>query len=233
MFRRIILLNAAVIQNRDLVGDGHCLFLIVRDDDGGDARLLLHAADFVADFDLEARVEVAHRFVEQQHVRLLDQRARHGNALLLAAGKLGRLAVEQILDLQHLGNLARLFITLGLLHALLLEREGDVVDDLQMRIQRVGLEHHADVAVFRLELRHILIAEKDFAGSRLQQAGNAVERRRLAAAGRAEQRDEGGILKDEIDVVQRDGLRVVFLAEIFNANHMPLPPEKPPFISDF
>ena len=78
---------------------------------GGNARLLLHTADFVADFDLEARVEVAHRFVEQQHVRLLDQRARHGNTLLLAAGKLGRLAVEQILNLQHLGNLdARLKI---------------------------------------------------------------------------------------------------------------------------
>ena len=102
-----------------------------------------------------------------------------------------------------------------------------------MRIQRVGLKDHADIAILGLKLGHILIAEKDFAGSRLQQAGNAVERRRLAAAGRAEQRDEGGILKDEIDVVQRDGLRVVFLAEIFNANHMPLPPEKPPFISDF
>ena len=233
MFRRIILLNTTIIQNRNLIGDSHRFLLIVRNDDGGDARFLLYAADFVADFNLEACIQIAHRFVEQQHVRLLDQRTRHGNALLLTAGKLGRLAFQQVLDLQHLGNLAHLFIPLGFLHTLLLEREGDVVDDLQMRIQCVGLKDHADIAVLGLKLGYILIAEKDFAGGRFQQTGNAVERRRLAAAGRAEQRDEGGILKDEIDAVQRDGLRVVFLAEIFNANHMPLPPEKPPFISDF
>ena len=40
-------------------------------------------------------------------MRLAHQRPAHGDALALAAGKLARLAVEQMADLQHLGDLAR------------------------------------------------------------------------------------------------------------------------------
>ena len=138
-----------------------------------------------------------------------------------------------MLNLQHLGDLPGLVVALGLLHALLLEGEGDVVDNLQVGVEGVGLEHHADVAVLGLQAGHVLVAEEDFAGGGLQQARDAVERGGLAAAGGAQQRHEGGILKDQVDVVQGDGLGVVFLAKIFNADHIPLPPVKPPFISDF
>ena len=52
----------------------------------------------------ERGVEVAERLVEQEDQRLLDQRPPERHALLLAAGQLGRLAVEQVADVEHLGD---------------------------------------------------------------------------------------------------------------------------------
>ncbi len=47
-------------------------------------------------------------------LRVAHQRPAHGDALALAAGKLARLALEQMADLQHLGDLVdRLLALLG------------------------------------------------------------------------------------------------------------------------
>ena len=50
----------------------------------------------------ERRVEVGQRLVEQEHLRVAHDGAADGDALALAAGELRRLAVEQLLELQHL-----------------------------------------------------------------------------------------------------------------------------------
>jgi hypothetical protein len=44
----------------------------------------------------EAGIEVAERLVEQENGRPTDDGATQGDALLLPAGQLGRLAVEQV-----------------------------------------------------------------------------------------------------------------------------------------
>ena len=98
---------------------------------------------------------------------------------------------------------------------LLLEREGDVVDDLQMRIQRVRLKDHADIAVLGLKLGYILIAEKI-----LPEVGSSRPAMQLSVVVLPQPEGPSSATKvesskDEIDAVQRDGLRVVFLAEIF------------------
>ena len=59
-----------------------------------------------------------------------------------------------------------------------------------MREQRIVLEHHAEAAVFGLQLIDALVVEPDAAAGQVEQAGDAVERRRLAATRRPEQRDE-------------------------------------------
>ena len=45
------------------------------------------------DLDAGAAVEIAGRFVGQQHLRLVDERARNRHALLLAAGKLAGMMI--------------------------------------------------------------------------------------------------------------------------------------------
>ena len=49
-------------------------------------------------------VEVGERLVEQEDERLLDERPAERDALLLAARQLARLALEQVGDVEHLGD---------------------------------------------------------------------------------------------------------------------------------
>ena len=59
------LLLDAELHDDDLVGNGHRLFLVVGDEDRGDAGGLLDVADFFAGLQAEAGVEVGKRLVEE------------------------------------------------------------------------------------------------------------------------------------------------------------------------
>ena len=63
-------------------------FLVVRHEHEGDADRLLQLAQFDLHLLAQLLVERAQRFVEQQHLRPLDQRARQRHALALAARQL-------------------------------------------------------------------------------------------------------------------------------------------------
>ena len=90
----------------------------------------------------------------RKSLRIAHQRPAHGDALALAAGELAGLAVEQVLDLQQLRRPAATRSSLlALRHAAHLQAEGDVLRHRHGRIERVGLEHHGDVAVLR---RHVV-----------------------------------------------------------------------------
>ena len=64
----------------------------------------MQARDLDAGLDPQRRVEIGERLVEQEDLRVAHDRAADGDALALAARELARLAVEQVLDLQHLGG---------------------------------------------------------------------------------------------------------------------------------
>src|SRR6266576_5106192 len=63
--------------------------LLVRDHDDGDA-VLVELLENGHDLDAGSAVEIAGRFVCQQYLWIIDQRARDRDALLLTAGKLTR-----------------------------------------------------------------------------------------------------------------------------------------------
>ena len=70
-----------------------------------DAELALQALQFLAHAHAQKRVERRQRLVEQQHLRLGDQRARQRDALLLAAGELRRQALGELLHLDQFEEL--------------------------------------------------------------------------------------------------------------------------------
>ena len=75
-----------------------------------------------------------------------------------------------------------------------------------MRVERVVLEDHGDVAILRrIEIDH-LVADADLAGGDILEAGHHAQQRRFAAAGRADQRDELAVLDVDIDAVQDLGV---------------------------
>jgi hypothetical protein len=95
----------------DAVGHDQRLFLVMRDQDEGDADLPLQLDQFDLHVLAHLLVERGQRFVQQQHLGLQDQRARQRHALPLPARqRMGRaLAVAlQPHHLQRLGHRARL-----------------------------------------------------------------------------------------------------------------------------
>ena len=112
--RRRHLHHLALVDDGDAVGHGHRLFLVVGDDDEGEAELLLQVHQFELRFLAQLLVERAERLVEQQHLRPLGDRAGERHALALAAGKLVRLALGELLELDQLQHLGDARLDLGL-----------------------------------------------------------------------------------------------------------------------
>ena len=67
---------------------------------------------------------------------------------------------------------------------------GDVVEDGLVRVERVGLEDHGDVAVLRQDVGDVAAADQDAAGGDRLEARDHPQRGRLARARRAEQDEE-------------------------------------------
>ena len=198
--RRPLLGDDGAVHHDDPVGDRQRLGLVVGDVDDGEAEGLLQLADLVADPAAQLGVEVRERLVEEQHLRLEHQRPGDGDALLLAAGELGgeaRLEAGEPDEREAVGGAAG-----GL--ALVVAREaqavGDVLHHRHVREERVGLEHHRHVAVGRRQPGDVRPADQDAPRRRHLEPGDHPERRRLAAARGAEQRDQrpGGDLEGDV-----------------------------------
>ena len=73
-----------------------------------------------------------------------------------------------------------------------------------MREERVALEDGVDVALVGRQADDVAVAEEDAALGRLLEAADHAQRRRLAAAGRPEQREERAARDLERDAVDGD-----------------------------
>ena len=82
-----------------------------------------------------------------------------------------------------------------------LQSKGQIVVDRHMGIERVVLENHRDIAIFRRNIIHPPIADKNIALRDLFQSGDHPQGRGFAAAGRPDQNDKFPVLDFEIDVV--------------------------------
>ena len=109
----------------------------------------------------QAGVEVAERLVEQEDQRLLDERATQRHALLLPARHLARLALQEVGDVERRGDRVDPVPDLGRRPMLELEPERDVVERVEVRVERVVLEHHRHAAFVWRRERDVLVAEQD------------------------------------------------------------------------
>ena len=202
--RRVDLQDAAVPHDRDALAQRHRLDLVVRDVDGRDAELLVELRERRAHADAELRVEVRERLVHEERLRLAHDRAPHRDALALAARELRRLALEELLEAEQRRDLVDARPDLGLRRPPHLQAVAEVLADAHVRVQRVALEDHRDVAMARREVGDVAPADRDLARGHLLEAGDRAEQRRLAAAGRPDERDELAVADLERDVVDGD-----------------------------
>ena len=197
------LLDDALVEHGDAVGQGQGLLLVVGDVDGGDAEVLLHLLQLIAQLDAELGVQVGQRLVHADDGGVGHQRAGDGHTLLLAAGQLGHGLLQLLIAEIHLaGDVPHALVDLRALRLLDLQAEGDVVVDGHGGEQGIALEHDADVAVLNGDVGDVLFLDYHSALRRLDEAGDGAQGGGLAAAGRTQEREEFALLHVDIDAVQ-------------------------------
>src|SRR5579884_1009922 len=189
--------------HRHAVGEIDGLLHAVGDEDHGLRRALEDAHELRLHEPARLRIERAEGFVHQQDRRIEGERARNRGALLHAAGKLRGIAVLEALQADELDEVLRALLALRLRHPLPLETVENVAAHRLPRKQGEVLE---DDAAIGAGARDFLAVDRDAAGLDRQEAADEIEQRRLAAAGRTEQRDEFAVRNLERDLIERQHL---------------------------
>ena len=146
-------------------------------------------------------VEVRERFVEKEDAWLADNGAADGDALLLSSGKIARHACEKIFNTEDGGGFLNAACDVGCREMADAKAEGEVFSDVEMRVKRIILEDHGDIAVARREVADVGVADKDFSRGETFQPCHHAQGAGLAAAGRSEENNEGlvGDLEGEVE----------------------------------
>ena len=184
------LLDHPQVHDGDPVGNRHGLLLVMGHIDGGDPHVVLDLLDDRPHLHPQLGVQVGQGFVHQQHVRLNHQGPGQGDPLLLSAGQPVRHPVGVFVDMHQLHKPVRLLRDLRLGQLPLLQAEGHVVPHGKMGKDGVVLEHHADIPPGGIQIVDPLVVEIDAAALDAVEAGDHPQQRRLAAAGRTQQRKE-------------------------------------------
>jgi hypothetical protein len=162
-------------------------------------------------------IQVAGRFVGQDELRVVHQRAGDGDALLLAAGQaIGEClrAVEQAHGFQKQPGLAMRVLNRC---AVQLERQHDVLHHRQRGDEVKELEDESDLATAKeralvfAERGQVLAVQPDGAAVRLVNAADEVEQRALAAAAFAQDGNELALRKRDTQIAQHAACMRPFL----------------------
>ena len=227
-FRRRRAGDRAEVHHDDLVGEGERLLLVVGYEDRGHAGLALDALQLEAHLGAQLGVEIGQRLVEQEHFGPDHQGAGQGHPLLLAAGKLARIApgeVGQSDEIDRLGDARR---GLAARNPAPPQAEGDVVEHRHEGEQGVVLEDDAEIAPPRRQGIDRLAADAHFPFVERREAGDQAQGRRLAAAAWAEQAGEAAGRGGEADPLHRPQIVIPFrYAGNLDVGHRPIPEPVP------
>ena len=105
------------------------------------------------------------------------------------------------------GRLGDLALDLRRLRADHLQRKADVLRHRHVRVERVALEHHGDVALAGLEVGDVLAVHQHAAAADRLQPGQDAQVVVLPEPDGPEQHEELARLDGEIDAVQHGGRR--------------------------
>jgi hypothetical protein len=209
--RLAALLDHAVAHHDDLVGHRHRLDLVVSHVHRRRLEALVQLLQLGAHRHPQLGVEVGERLVEEEDLRVAHDAAPHRDALPLAAGKLARIAVEQVGEPEDRGGLRHARVDLGARALGEQHAEGHVVAHLHVRVERVVLEDHGDVALLRRHVVHDLAADLDLAAADLLEPRDHAQQRRLAAPRGADQHRELAVGDVDVDAADHVGAAEVFM----------------------
>jgi hypothetical protein len=195
-------LGRGVREDDDAVGEVDRLVDVVRDEEDRDSVLVAHLQHQVLQVASGLRVHRCERLVHEQDLRLVGERAGDRDPLLHAARQLPRVAVEEARQADRRDRLHHEPVAVGARHLLVPQRQQHVVPDRGPRHQRAAvlLEDERQLLGRR---RNAPAAQQHLAAGRAQQARDALQERRLAAARRADDADELALAHVERDLPDR------------------------------
>ena len=164
------------------------LLLLVGHEQGRDPHPLDQRVELTPRALAETRVEVGKRLVEQQHPRLGGEGARQGDPLLLPARQFVRLAPLEPGEVDQFQR--RRDLAVAALPVEPVQPEAHVIADVQVREQRVVLEHHPAAPPRGRQRRHVLALDREASRVRELEPGEQAQHGRLAAPRRPEQRHD-------------------------------------------
>ncbi|MNE29859.1 hypothetical protein D3C80_1233540 [compost metagenome] len=158
-------------------------------------------AHFLAQFLAQLVVEVDQWLVEQDQLGILDQRPGHGRALLLATGKLQRIALQKFFDAQHLRGFQHLALDQLAGYTGLAQRRGDVVEHRHRRVIDELLINHRHIAQTHWPLGNVDAVHQDAPAVGLVQTGHQAHQAGFAGQGATQQNVEGTGFKTQVGIV--------------------------------
>ncbi len=188
--RRADLLDTAAVQHNDFVRQGHGFDLVVGHVNHGRLQFFMQARQFQAHLHAQGGVEVGQRFVEQKDLWVTHDRAADGHPLTLAAGQLLGLALQQRAEFENARRFADFAFHQLLVHAGQVEGKRHVLAHAHMRVQRIGLKHHRQVALGRGDFGDVAAIEFNSAFGDFFKARDQTQQGRFTAAGRADEHHE-------------------------------------------
>ncbi len=185
-----------------------------------DPHALLDILQFVLHVLAQTKIERAERLVKKQYLRAVDQCARDSHALLLAAGKGRDLAVFKALetdDFQHFCYTIVNFLFRKLGNT---QTERDVVVHVEVREQRVPLEHGVDLPLVGRYIVDALAVEQYIAGCGRKKAADDPEHCGFSASAGTQQSKKFLVIDVQVDVVENRLSVLECHGEIREANEL-------------
>ena len=221
------LLEQTVVQNRNAVTHGQSFGLVVGHVHGGDAQLTLQRSNLGTGLDTQLGVQVGQRLIHEEDLRLTDNCTAHCHTLTLTTGKCLRLTIQVGLQVEDACCFLNALSNLSLGGACDLQCEAHVLANGHVRVQSVVLEDHCDVAVLRLYVGDVLIANEDTAGVHVFKTCEHSQGRGLATTGRTDENQEFTILDLKIELIDcwlvRPGIDSGRLVESYSCHIEPPP----------
>ena len=214
LLRGTDLLDVTVFHDDDSIAQRHGLGLVVGDVHKRGVDVLAELDELGAHLVTQLCVEVAQRFVHEEDLRMTHDGAADGDALALAAGERFGLSLQILGDAEDLRRFLHLLVDLRLGNLAQLESERHVFIHGHVRIERVVLEDHRDVAVFRRNIVDEAVADVEFTIGDLFQTGDHAQSCRLAAARGSDEYDKLFVRDFKRKLLNRDHVFVVDLFDV-------------------
>ena len=213
-------MQPALDEDGDAAGHGHGLNLVVGDVDEGGLQPTPQFDELETRLGSQLGVQVGKRLVHEEHAWTTHNGARQRNPLALPSREGSRLAVQIVTKVERGRGFDHPRPALGgveptgcaTVHRDMPAQEWrfDVLEDGHVRIERVALEDHGDVAVSRIDSVHHLLADAHRSAGRLVEPRDHAQRRRLATAGGAQQHEQLAVFDVECQVIDRNDVTEAF-----------------------